>query len=132
MGAAAENRPVIGSWELAPDEALFVEVEPPRGAVLELLTREPVVGDDRLRGHQSSLNGHQAVADSDGVVRAVIAHEDPGVANWLDTAGHGAGPVILRCVRTETAPIPSTRVGEARRCRRCPPARHPSGHHRGT
>ena len=44
------------------------------------------------------------------MVRAVIAHEDPGVANWLDTAGHGAGPVILRCVRTETAPIPATRV----------------------
>ena len=37
--------------------------------------------------HQSSLNGHQATVDDDGVVRAVIAHDDPGVANWLDTAG---------------------------------------------
>ncbi|HEY6426315.1 MAG TPA: hypothetical protein VIX84_03700, partial [Acidimicrobiales bacterium] len=60
--------------------------------------------------HQSSLNGHQAVVDDDGLVRAVIAHEDPGIANWLDTAGHSAGPVILRCVRTETAPVPTTRV----------------------
>jgi hypothetical protein len=40
----------------------------------------------------------------------VIAHEDPGVANWLDTAGHSAGPVILRCVRTESAPVPETHV----------------------
>jgi hypothetical protein len=39
----------------------------------------------------------------------VIAHEDPGVANWLDTAGHSAGPIILRCVRTESAPVPETR-----------------------
>jgi hypothetical protein len=31
MGAAAENRPVIGSWQLAPDEALIAEVEPPQG-----------------------------------------------------------------------------------------------------
>ena len=31
MGAAAENRPVIGSFQLAPDEALVVEVEPPHG-----------------------------------------------------------------------------------------------------
>ncbi len=62
------------------------------------------------RRHQSSLNGHQAGVDDDGIVRAVIAHEDPGVANWLDTAGHSAGPVILRCVRTESAPVPTTRV----------------------
>jgi hypothetical protein len=40
----------------------------------------------------------------------VVAHRDPGVANWLDTAGHSEGPIILRCVRTETAPVPTTRV----------------------
>jgi hypothetical protein len=50
------------------------------------------------------------VIDADGMLRVVIAHEDPGFANWLDTAGHGEGPVILRCVRTETAPVPATRV----------------------
>ena len=31
MGAAAENRPVIGSWQLEPDEALIFEVAPPEG-----------------------------------------------------------------------------------------------------
>ena len=51
----------------------------------------------------ASLNGHQASIDEDGMLRVVIAHEDPGIANWLDTAGHSAGPIILRCVRTETA-----------------------------
>ena len=49
MGAAAENRPVIGSWELAPDEALLVEVSPPARSVLELLARQSLVGDHRLR-----------------------------------------------------------------------------------
>jgi hypothetical protein len=48
--------------------------------------------------------------DDDGKVRVVVAHQDPGVANWLDTAGHSEGPIILRCVRTETAPVPTTRV----------------------
>jgi hypothetical protein len=48
--------------------------------------------------------------DDDGVLRTVIAHEDPGVANWLDTAGHSVGPIILRCVRTETAPVPTMRL----------------------
>ena len=49
MGAAAENRPVIGRYELEPDEALILEVEPPQGRVLELLARQSVVGDHPLR-----------------------------------------------------------------------------------
>ena len=42
-------------------------------------------------GTSRRLNGHQAVLD-DGVFRAVVAHRDPGVANWLDTAGNRRGP----------------------------------------
>jgi len=110
MGGAAENRPVIGSWELGPDEALLVEVTPPEGLYWSFSLGNPWWETIDYGRHQSSLNGHQAEVDPDGMVRAVIAHDDPGVANWLDTAGHSAGPVILRCVRTETAPIPITRV----------------------
>ncbi len=110
MGAAAENRPVIGSWELGPDEALVVEVSPPQGLYWSFSLGNPWWETIDYGRHQSSLNGHQAEVDDDGIMRTVIAHEDPGVANWLDTAGHSAGPVILRCVRTDTAPVPTTRV----------------------
>jgi hypothetical protein len=110
MGAAAENRPVIGSWELGPDEALLVEVTPPLGLYWSFSLGNPWWETIDYARHQSSLNGHQAEVDPDGTVRAVIAHQDPGVANWLDTAGHSAGPVILRCVRTESAPVPETHV----------------------
>ncbi len=110
MGAAAENRPVIGSWQLGPDEALLIEVTPPQGVYWSFSLGNPWWETIDYGRHQSSLNGHQAVADPDGILRAVIAHRDPGVANWLDTAGHGSGPVILRCVRTETAPVPTTTV----------------------
>ena len=110
MGAAAENRPVIGSWELAPDEALLVEVAPPQGLYWSYSLGNPWWETIDYGAHQSSLNGHQAAVDDDGILRVVIAHEDPGVANWLDTAGHSAGPIILRCVRTETAPVPATRL----------------------
>ncbi|HMK63516.1 MAG TPA: DUF1214 domain-containing protein [Acidimicrobiales bacterium] len=109
MGAAAENRPVIGSWELGPDEALLIEVEPPAGLYWSFSLGNAWWETIDYAKHQSSLNGHQASIDEDGIVRLVVAHRDPGVANWLDTAGHSAGPVILRCVRTETAPVPSTR-----------------------
>jgi hypothetical protein len=110
MGAAAENRPVIGSWQLSPDEALVMEVEEPRGLYWSFSLGNPWWETIDYARHQSSLNGHQADVDEDGIVRTVVAHRDPGVANWLDTAGHGSGPVILRCVRTETAPMPTTTV----------------------
>jgi hypothetical protein len=110
MGGAAENRPVIGSWALAPDEALLLEVAPPQGLYWSFSLGNPWWETIDYARHQSSLNGHQSVVDDDGIMRAVIAHDDPGVPNWLDTAGHSAGPVILRCVRTETAPVPAARV----------------------
>lgn len=110
MGAAAENRPVIGRWELQPGEALILEVEPPEGIYWSFSIGNPWWETIHYGRHQSSLNAHQAVVDSDGLVRVVVCADDPGVANWLDTAGHSNGPIILRCVRTKTAPTPTTRV----------------------
>jgi hypothetical protein len=110
MGAAAENRPVIGRWELRPDEALIVEVEPPEGIYWSFSIGNPWWETIHYGRHQSSLNAHQVAVDSDGLVRVVLCEADPGVANWLDTAGHSNGPIILRCVRTKTAPTPTTRI----------------------
>jgi hypothetical protein len=110
MGAAAENRPVIGRFDLAPDEALILEVEPPEGVYWSISLGNPWLETIHYGSHQSSLNGHQAVIDPDGIFRAVICATDPGVANWLDTAGHSNGAMLLRCVRTETAPVPDVRA----------------------
>jgi hypothetical protein len=110
IGAAAENRPVIGRYELEPDEALILEVEPPQGVYWSYSLGNQWWETIHYGRHQSSLNAHQAAIDSDGILRVVISSHDPGVANWLDTAGHSNGAMILRCVRTETAPTPSARV----------------------
>ncbi len=110
MGAAAENRPVIGRFELEPDQALILEVEPPKGVYWSISLGNPWLETIHYGRHQSSLNGHQAVIDPDGIFRAVICATDPGVANWLDTAGHSNGAMLLRCVRTETAPVPTVRA----------------------
>ncbi len=110
MGAAAENRPVIGSWSLGPHEALLIDVVPPEGVYWSYSLGNAWWETIDYGNHQSSLNGHQAEVDDDGHVRVVVAHRDPGVPNWLDTAGHSEGPIILRCVRTATAPSPTTTV----------------------
>jgi len=110
MGAAAENKPVIGRWELGADEALILEVEPPQGVYWSFSLGNPWWETIHYGRHQSSLNAHQTVVDSDGLVRVVLCGRDPGVANWLDTAGFSNGAMILRCVRTATAPTPGARV----------------------
>jgi hypothetical protein len=109
IGGATDNVTVWGSWELADDEALVVEMTPPPAMYWSLALGNQWWETIDYAGHQSSLNGHQAVLD-DGVFRAVVAHQDPGVANWLDTAGNRRGPAIVRWVRAESAPVPTTTV----------------------
>jgi hypothetical protein len=43
--------------------------------------------------------------------RLVVAHEDPGLPNWLDTGGEGEGLIFVRYLLPEEQPLPlSTRV----------------------
>ncbi len=58
----------------------------------------------------TSLNHHQATLDDDGVFRAVVAHQDPGVPNWLDTLGHTRGPLLFRWVVADHGPATTTTV----------------------
>lgn len=87
-GGMASNLYAGGVLELGPDEAFIVEnrikVEPSYiGFQLGNLWGESL----EYASHVSSRNGHQSVRDADGVIRLVIAHEDPGVHNWIDTTG---------------------------------------------
>ena len=55
---------------------------------------------------QTSLNGHSAHVDSDGKFRAVLAHDDPGVHNWLDTGGFTEGTLYGRWLQCSSHPMP--------------------------
>jgi hypothetical protein len=50
--------------------------------------------------------------DSDGACRVVVAHRDPGVANWLDTTGRHQGTVVFRNYKTSGQPVPHTVKGK--------------------
>jgi hypothetical protein len=56
------------------------------------------------------VNKHTAKLEPDGSVRVVVAHEDPGLPNWITTAGHAQGTMCLRWVRAAEHPVPATRV----------------------
>jgi hypothetical protein len=102
-------------YDLQPDEALIIEVDAPKARYWNLHLGDVWWQVTDFTHHQSSLNGHQAIADSDGKVRIVIAAKDPGVANWLDPVGNPKGVALLRWYFTDSYPTPGARVVPASR-----------------
>lgn len=97
-------------YELSDDEALIIESEIPEMCPYRslILTNEIYETTDWINNH-SSLNGSQAQPDSDRILRFVVAARDPGVKNWLDTAGHPTGIIQGRWTDCNRQPIPSIR-----------------------
>ncbi|MET0240908.1 MAG: hypothetical protein ABW184_13540 [Sphingobium sp.] len=99
-----------GAYELADDEALIVEAKLPDKCLYRsiLLTNEIYETTDWYNNH-SSLNDTQAKADADGMLRVVISARDPGVPNWLDTAGYPKGAIQGRWTECSSQPVPTVR-----------------------
>ncbi|MEQ1787516.1 MAG: DUF1214 domain-containing protein [Acidimicrobiales bacterium] len=113
LGAAdttPDNLYMIGTFRLAPGEALIVDLTPPDtrywSVTLENIWHECI--DHRRR--RSSLTNASAVREADGTVHVVIAAEDPGHPNWLDTGHRHRGFVLLRWLDNPSAPTVTTRV----------------------
>ncbi|MGI9611207.1 MAG: DUF1214 domain-containing protein [Acidimicrobiia bacterium] len=100
----------LGAFTCEPDEAVILEVEPPDCLYWSFQLASPYWESLDYWRRQSSLNGHQAVLDGDGVFRCVIAHRDPGVHNWLDTAGFTRSALNGRWLHATTFPQPEMRV----------------------
>ena len=83
-------------YEVGADEAVLIEV-PAVEAVWHNIQLGTLWGESpdyatRLISH----NIVQAHKDTDGVLRYVIAQQDPGTPNWLDAAGNPRGGVFIR------------------------------------
>jgi len=89
-----------GYYALEPDEALVVELIPPRCEYWNLQLCNHWLESLDYWHHTTHVNHHTAVAAPDGSVRVVIALRDPGVPNWLDSVGHRRGCIVLRWVGT--------------------------------
>ncbi len=97
MGLAAIDAAYsMAPYFLGPDEALVITGKWPkcRMANICLWTRFQQTYDYNNR--QVSLNRAQTVADAEGNFRMVLAHEDPGCDNWIDTEGRALGLVFWR------------------------------------
>lgn len=108
IGGLAEQTYYEGLFEFSEGEALILETEvPDEVRYWSVLLADQLFNTIDWEKCQSSLNGFQARRDSDGCFRAVIATADPGVPNWLDTAGRTKGVVQGRWYQASSAPTPT-------------------------
>lgn len=102
-------------YDLAPDEALIIEVEIPKARYWSVHLADPYWQTTDYTHHHSSLNGHQAHVDADGRVRIVVAAQDPGAANWLDPVDQRTGLALWRWYLADAHPLPAVRKVPAAR-----------------
>lgn len=124
-GGQSTNIYAGGVYELADDEALIVESRVTVAPQYIGCSVANLWGESHdFANHQSSLNGFQAVTDDDGVLRWVIAHQDPGVANWIDTTMHPEGYMALRWAYSVKPPEESWPQAAAKKVKLAEVAQH--------
>jgi hypothetical protein len=103
-----------GVFDLTADEALVIEVVVPVRPAYMGFQLFNLWGESLdYANHTCSLNGFQSEPDPDGTIRYVVAETDPGVPNWLDTAGHRGGFLTLRWTYSSPpAELPKTTVSK--------------------
>jgi len=97
-------------WELGPEDALVIDVTPPECDSWNFQLDNHWMESLDYRYYRIHVNKHTASYRDDGSVRIVVAHEDPGVPNWINTVGHAQGTMCFRWIRAEEHPQPRTRV----------------------
>ena len=96
-----------GAYDLADDEALIVSAKAPAQCLYRsIILTNPIYETTDWVNNQSSLNDAQAPLDKDGVLRIVVSAKDPGVPNWLDTAGYRQGVIQGRWTECNEQPVP--------------------------
>ncbi|HMJ51859.1 MAG TPA: DUF1214 domain-containing protein [Polyangiaceae bacterium] len=85
-------------WELADDEAVLVEGPAPAARYWSVQIFNRWLESPDYRHLHVAINSKEAKLEKDGSFRVVLAHRDPGVPNWIETAGHRQGQICLRAL----------------------------------
>lgn len=86
----------VNRFELAEGEALLITLDPLTAGYLAINACDPWTRALPYDTALASLNNVQAQADTDGAYTFVLSPRDPGVHNWIDTAGLRTGAVVAR------------------------------------
>ena len=94
----------LGLFRLEPEDALVITGRSPSCTYWGLQVWNRYMQSLDYRYHRVSLNHTQVALEGDGTFRVVLAHRDPGVSNWIDTAGHREGIVFCRWLQADSPP----------------------------
>jgi hypothetical protein len=98
-------------WALSPDEALLVELSHvPECEAWSFQVCNYWLESLDYRYHRTNLNKQTAHVEPDGRVRIIVSAHDPGLPNWLTTAGHENGTMLFRLTGASEVVAPTTRV----------------------
>jgi hypothetical protein len=99
-----------GRFKLANDDALIIIATDGGAAYTGFQVTDPWTLRPETVLRTSSLNKSQARANPDGSYTYVVSLQDPGVANWIDTAGLHEGWMQLRWQNVPDGGAPTAKV----------------------
>lgn len=94
-----------GYFKLEKDEALVIEAPVADCLYSNIQLANPWMESMDYASRQTSLNHATTHIDADGRVRYVVSQPDPGVQNWLDTAGYSEGSLFARWAYCDEYPV---------------------------
>lgn len=86
-------------WKLEDDEALVIAVTPPKCDTWNFQLNNYWMESLDYRYHNVCINDFTAQYEKDGSVKVIVAHDDPGHPNWIQTVGHTEGTMCWRWYR---------------------------------
>lgn len=96
-------------WELAADEALIMEFD--RHENFWMLSSNGAFFNSMDYLYRPvSYTPSRTKVDTDGKVRLIMSHDDPGYYNWFDTQGFVRGNMTYRNLMTDAQTIIRTRL----------------------
>ncbi len=95
-----------GAWALDDDEVLVIRAPqvPPCQTWNFQLNNWWMESLD-YRHHTIHVNKHSAYYEPNGSVTVYVSHSDPGMPNWIETAGHRMGTMCWRWIGAEQHPL---------------------------
>ncbi len=93
-----------GTFDLGPEDALVMEGTVPPSRFTNVMLWNVQMQTLEYRSHRVSLNDAQMVLGPGRSYRIVVSERDPGVPNWIDTAGHRRGTIFWRFLLPEETP----------------------------
>lgn len=96
LGTLTTQASSFGHFNLKAGEAIVATLSVGEADYFVFPATDPWLITVDPGAYQLSLNSEQAVANANGTYTFVVSVTDPGVTNWIDTAGLNEGTIMVR------------------------------------